>query len=293
METASANCLWLEAQKITVEVDFLYQDLLLAAARLRDDVMYLKREFILRSGIWRGLRVSRPKYKPKPSLVFIGHSDRPLSCFKLLLFHAMVRPTETLCSNLTCIDQISRHVSASMLPLGLTNPSDESALHVLYGNFSQIRRVMLEAPAPVEPTNLRVYANFSASTAPQYRAKLWALCDTIDSILVGRPDHSEEGRLRYLREMRDCGVVLCPRGNGRDTHRFYEALYVGAVPVVLESDYSARVAKYFGLPFVALRSWNDLHKINEVIAQAAVQRTKAVDLTSIRGSTWLKKIERA
>lgn len=43
--------------------------------------------------------------------------------------------------------------------------------------------------------------------------------------------------------------VLCPRGNGMDTHRTWEALYAGSVPIIKESIWSEHL-RALGLPVV-------------------------------------------
>jgi FkbM family methyltransferase len=50
--------------------------------------------------------------------------------------------------------------------------------------------------------------------------------------------------------------VACPRGLGIDTHRTWEALYMGAIPIVLKSTISSI---YEGLPIIQLDKWEDLH----------------------------------
>lgn len=50
-------------------------------------------------------------------------------------------------------------------------------------------------------------------------------------------------------------LVLCPRGNGLDSHRAWETLYVGRIPVVASS---AMDAAFDGLPVMILQSWSDL-----------------------------------
>jgi hypothetical protein len=49
--------------------------------------------------------------------------------------------------------------------------------------------------------------------------------------------------------------VACPQGNGIDTHRFWETLYRGSIPVVLQSNWSAKI-KALGVPVVELTSWD-------------------------------------
>ncbi len=60
----------------------------------------------------------------------------------------------------------------------------------------------------------------------------------------------------YQDIMRHC-MVLSPRGNGLDTHRTWEALYLGRVAVVKAS---AMDAVFEGLPVIVVDSWDELSK---------------------------------
>jgi hypothetical protein len=71
-----------------------------------------------------------------------------------------------------------------------------------------------------------------------------------------------------------------------DTHRFYEALYMGALPIVLESSYSARLALELSLPVVKIRSWEDLKFPDQISEQALELGRKDWDLSPLRGSFW-------
>jgi hypothetical protein len=85
--------------------------------------------------------------------------------------------------------------------------------------------------------------------------------EKLTSQFVGMENvHVIESRVaswRYAKVASRYGYVLCPRGNGLDTHRFWEALYRGSVPVVLESQWSLALQSY-GVPVVSLKSWTDL-----------------------------------
>ena len=39
---------------------------------------------------------------------------------------------------------------------------------------------------------------------------------------------------KYFDATLECSFIVCPEGNGIDTHRFWECLYLGLVPVILE-----------------------------------------------------------
>jgi len=51
---------------------------------------------------------------------------------------------------------------------------------------------------------------------------------------------------------------ICPEGNGVDTHRFWEALYLKCVPIVLNSDFINIIKKNTNLPLIILNSWDEL-----------------------------------
>ncbi len=51
--------------------------------------------------------------------------------------------------------------------------------------------------------------------------------------------------------------VACPKGLGIDTHRTWESLYMGAIPIVLKSSISP---VYEGLPVIQLDRWEELNE---------------------------------
>lgn len=48
--------------------------------------------------------------------------------------------------------------------------------------------------------------------------------------------------------------VACPRGNGVDTHRVWESLYRGSIPIVLDNAWSQSL-DYLGLPIIRIPTW--------------------------------------
>ena len=57
--------------------------------------------------------------------------------------------------------------------------------------------------------------------------------------------------------------IACPRGNGTDTHRFWEALYRGSIPIVKSSAWSASLRKH-GFPFIEVESWSLAEVIEKI-----------------------------
>ena len=81
-------------------------------------------------------------------------------------------------------------------------------------------------------------------------------------VIARRIPHWSYSRLasRYM-------FVACPRGNGIDTHRFWETLYRGSVPIVIGSPWSANLQNW-GVPLISLSSWDELITISDSLAKA-------------------------
>jgi hypothetical protein len=62
--------------------------------------------------------------------------------------------------------------------------------------------------------------------------------------------------------------VLCPRGNGIDTHRFWETLYRGAIPIVIRDKWSQSLALH-NLPMIEVDEFS-IKSIGEAV-EAAIE----------------------
>jgi hypothetical protein len=58
----------------------------------------------------------------------------------------------------------------------------------------------------------------------------------------------------YFKELKRHKYAICPRGNGLDTHRLWECLYLDVIPIMLKKD-STNIS---GLPIIYLDKWEDL-----------------------------------
>lgn len=57
----------------------------------------------------------------------------------------------------------------------------------------------------------------------------------------------------YFKNLQEHIFVACPPGNGKDTHRTWESLYFGAIPIVEDSVMNRYFAKLF--PMLVVESW--------------------------------------
>jgi hypothetical protein len=117
--------------------------------------------------------------------------------------------------------------TATPLPLGLGNADGKVTLH-----WTEIQRASQNPPQ----RKRLLYANFGTSSNPAVRVPLLNWVRHPDQSWITTETHSaESGKSGYLSQLLSHHFVLCPPGNGEDTHRMWEALYCGAIPVVRES----------------------------------------------------------
>jgi hypothetical protein len=173
-----------------------------------------------KSGTWRGQRVKKPNFR-RLQLLVTGHSDFPLDeqRFRLAKPHLKC----WFSTNVTHADP--RLVG---IPLGVTNYTDETPLHPIIGNLDPLLACYDQ---PKKLTNL-VYMNFSIETFPHERRPLYDLFKDHAFVTKEPVDQSVAGHRCFLKQIYDHPFVLCPRGNGIDTHRIWEALYLKSIPIV-------------------------------------------------------------
>jgi hypothetical protein len=100
-----------------------------------------------------------------------------------------------------------------------------------------------------------IYCNFSTSTTTN-RQKCYEAC--IKNNISFSPRSSFNN---YLKELNDYIFCICPEGNGLDTHRFWECLYLKVIPVAIRNPFTEYYSKYF--PIFLLDNWDDFD-VNDV-----------------------------
>jgi hypothetical protein len=143
------------------------------------------------------------------------------------------------------------------LPLGLTNDTDESPLHRIFGNSNMIQTAIMEEERPAKFSS-NIYANFTIETNSEERLRLSRILQSLN-IPIRNPSMTHEGRLDYLRSLRTANYVVCPEGNGVDTHRLWETLYVGGTPIVKRNPLINSLVE--ALPVLLVNNWEELHDL--------------------------------
>ena len=113
------------------------------------------------------------------------------------------------------------HSNLIPIPLGLSNNYSPKNLRASEFNSITFSKEFNK--------NKLMYLNFNVNTNTSSRAPL-------ESIYKNEQwSYYEENILTledYSKNLKEFKFVLCPQGNGIDTHRIWEALYSGAIPVV-------------------------------------------------------------
>ena len=71
----------------------------------------------------------------------------------------------------------------------------------------------------------------------------------LNGIKMNIPTNNET----YLLQLSKSKFCICPFGNGIDSHRVWEALYLGAIPVVPECSF---FRSFTNLPIVYINDWS-------------------------------------
>jgi len=101
-----------------------------------------------------------------------------------------------------------------------------------------------------------LYLNANTKIVAQ-REELYQRFESLPWVTAER-GHNGLNFEHYARQLASHKFVLCPDGNGYDTHRTWEALYLGAIPIV-ENHY---FTNYFAciIPLVVVVDWSEITK---------------------------------
>ena len=171
-----------------------------------------------------------------PFILITHNADYNLSDipeFRAIADHPLV--TKWFAQN-ACFD----HDKIVPVPIGIANSMWD------HGNMSWFE----SARGAVKSNN--VFFNFNISTCPSKRQPCY---DALKGVVPFLPPVSAKENIQRLATYKFC---VCPEGNGIDTHRFWEALYLGCIPIVLDTPTIRMFQKHTMIPLVILKSWSDL-----------------------------------
>lgn len=116
-------------------------------------------------------------------------------------------------------------------------------------------RMMRKLQKPPKFKNL-IYCNHNIQTNPKQRQKPYEVLrgESWATVHMGA---NGSGFDVYLDNIYNHPFVVCPEGNGIDTHRVWECLYMGTIPVVIRN---INNSYYTDLPILFLDSWEQMEE---------------------------------
>lgn len=177
-----------------------------------------------------------------PFKLVLHNSDRNFNHEYLILFEKLPLLQYIYTQNINV-----EHEKVIPLPIGLANSQWP------HGN-SKIHQEIYDMP--IEKSK-EIYFNFNKNTNKEKRNKCY---DEI--IKKGITWNNNMPYKEYLIELKRHKYAICPEGNGIDTHRFWECLYMNTIPICLKNTLTEYYKKYF--PIIILNDWKELD-INKLL----------------------------
>ena len=133
-----------------------------------------------------------------------------------------------------------------------------------------------------------IYSNFTTRTNPAHRATIKDIC-THSSFIEW--EDANLSLKQFFDKILDYKMVVCPVGNGVDTHRLWEVLYSGRIPILIKVGNYKIYKLYEKLPIVILENIEDLY--NEHLIYTKLESVKSKSLEYCDYRFWRNKIIKA
>jgi len=170
-------------------------------------------------------------------ILILHNSDQNFEKKHLILFEKIPNLKKIYTQNMNVLDN-----RVIPLPIGIANSM------WTHGNQNIINNVIEQN---IKKTN-SIYFNFNISTNRQGKRR--DCYETFKDILPWINTFNYE---RYLKTLASYKFAFCPEGNGIDSHRFWECLYLKVIPICTKNILVNYYSKDF--PIIILDKWSDLN----------------------------------
>lgn len=265
--------------------DFITTDKFFYASE-HSKYIYKKRDFLFRfSRSWNGNFI-KPVYIDKlflsKNILVTGHSDISLKvgALKYLKFLGFKK--------VFGVNTINFGKFSESVPLGLTNFTNESPLHKIIGNTDHFRSAHKYSKVRSEYDG-KIYGNFSLNQISE-RIGLARIANRNKDVFFVEPTVSDKGRIKYLIDLREFSIVLAPQGNGFDTHRLWETLYMGGTPVIRRCSYLPKILS--SLPVIEVENWEEIHDAAKLESLWRNAQTKRSNFQFLESAYWITQFNK-
>ena len=174
-----------------------------------------------------------------PFILVFHNSDGKFENKHIELFNKFSLLEKIYCQNMDVI-----HDKVIPLPIGFANSQWGHGNPKIYEKVFNMN---------IEKTK-HIYFNFNVNTNRRIRK------DCYNKLIKFLTWNESKRYNDYLIELKSHKYAICPEGNGIDTHRFWECIYMNTIPICLHN----KVVDYYKniFPIIILNDWTDLENIN-------------------------------
>lgn len=158
---------------------------------------------------------------------------------------------------------IATHPKLSQIPIGLDYHTLTQQNNTGWSNTilsceqqEQILEKIKSEALPTMERSICCYSNFQFLIHTRYGYDRKNAIKNIPSNIIFYEKYKTDRETSWKRQT-EFMFVVCPHGNGFDTHRLWEALILGCFPIVKTSGLDEL---YNGLPVLIVNEWEDLSK---------------------------------
>jgi hypothetical protein len=164
------------------------------------------------------------------------------------------------------------HKNLHSLPIGISNNPVKNPLKK---DFEKIKIN--------NNKELSMYINFQINTNIRERKKIYKIFSNKSWVKIDNPNQS---LFNYLKKLSKYNFILAPWGNGYDTHRFWEAIYAGSIPITRDH-LAYRSAK--NLPVLFIDRYEEITK-NTLQLYLDQYHAKQFNFKKMTVDFWMEKI---
>lgn len=160
---------------------------------------------------------------------------------------------------------------------------DDKIVNIPLGLYFENSKEILQSIRQLPKKDKLLYINYTNYTQERLILKnyfsqfIWADVDN------GRRDFD-----KFIINMAQYKFVLCPEGNGLDCHRICESLYIGCIPILLDTRFARRTFSGTGALFI--NNWQEITE-EFLYYQWEIYRNTSYDLSKIQLNYWKEQFE--
>ena len=175
------------------------------------------------------------------------------------------------------------------IPIGIENrfPSKRDGHGIGYLDRVKEKEEILNNLHTQTIPNKFIYANFNINTNINHRKILKTLSIDLPYIDWEEPTLSI---FELYSRILDYKMVLCPIGNGIDTHRLWEVLYLNRIPITIKTGNYKLYQLYNRLPIIILDNIDQLYNIDLIKNLYKECYNKIFDSNILNINYWIERI---